>query len=795
MASVGLISIGLQVSTAQLKKGLADAKQNLSGFSGAVQTMGKGVGGSIASVVKGFGWLGLAVQGVQTVISGLTSMVSVPLSLAASAEQTAVSFEVLTGSAEKGKKVMDDLRKFAASTPFEFPELADAAKKLVAFGFNSDTVVTSMRRLGDISAGLGIPIGELADLFGKAKVQGRMTMEDINQLAGRGIPIQEELAKQFGVSGEEVRKLVETGQVSFGNLEEAIKSLTGEGGRFAGLMAKQSQTLGGLWSTMKDNATTALTTIGLKLADSLNIREVMGNLLSNLDAMMPQIEQWIDTAVGYIAEGFKWAGQAILVVADVVDVLHDGFLFLRAGVTKAIANIVQGWSYVGKAIETVVNLLPGVEVQFADTLQFIADDLNKLAGEQWKDAKENFMKAPPSEGIQKFFDTIGKAATQSAKDVTQAAQETEAATKIFSNGPAQDLIKKYQEEIDKFGLESRDAQIAKLPKDRIDPALIERAKQLNRELTNLETAKELQSPLVEVQKDIARYVQALKDGAITQEQFSRAVGETKSSLGIVVDASGIDAYKQKLSELWQAYRQGIISKEEFDRTMAQQKEKALGIKVNLQVDASGLESPQVDTTALQDYKQRLQELQQALRQGIISKQDFDRAMNQAKEKSLGIKVDPEGFQAYKDRMQELQSAYKQGMISAGEFRKAAQDALPDKVKTIIDDSKTPLQKFKEELAQLQQYRGMNLINEEQYQSALAKLKGELEGEFKLSAKAEYGSAEARDTILRHRLGTGSNDPMRDVAQTSRLSLAEQQKQTRALERLASSPDEYAVVSI
>ena len=115
--------------------------------------------------------------------------------------------------------------------------------------------VPLLTRLGDVSAALNVPIGELSDLYGKAKVQGRMIMEDINQLAGRGIPIYSALAKVMGVNKDEIRGLVEEGKVGFPQLEAAFVDMTKKGSLFGGMMDKQSRSFAGLWSTVKDNAT------------------------------------------------------------------------------------------------------------------------------------------------------------------------------------------------------------------------------------------------------------------------------------------------------------------------------------------------------------------------------------------------------------------------------------------------------------------------------------------------------------------------------------------------------------
>lgn len=184
--------------------------------------------------------------------AGIGALAVGSVKLAAGYEQTNVAFKTMLKSGTAAKDLLAGISKFAAETPFQFTELTDAGKKLLAFGVAANDIVPTLRRIGDISSGIGAPIGEIAELYGKARVQGRLFAEDINQLTGRGIPIIQELAKQFGVADSEVRKLVESGQIGFKNLEQAFVSMTTGGGQFTGMMVEQSKTLVGQWSSLKD---------------------------------------------------------------------------------------------------------------------------------------------------------------------------------------------------------------------------------------------------------------------------------------------------------------------------------------------------------------------------------------------------------------------------------------------------------------------------------------------------------------------------------------------------------------
>lgn len=110
-------------------------------------------------------------------------------------EQTSIAFKTMLGDGDKASSLLKELSKFAAETPFEFPEIAKAGRSLLAFGIEAGNVQGTLRRLGDVASSLNIPLGEISEIYGKAKVQGRLFAEDINQLTGRGIPIIGELAK------------------------------------------------------------------------------------------------------------------------------------------------------------------------------------------------------------------------------------------------------------------------------------------------------------------------------------------------------------------------------------------------------------------------------------------------------------------------------------------------------------------------------------------------------------------------------------------------------------------------
>lgn len=167
-------------------------------------------------------------------------------------QQLEVAMETMLGSATKAQALMSQMVQTAATTPFGLQEVAGGAKQLLAYGLEAEKVNDTLIRLGDIAAGLSIPLGDLVYLYGTTMAQGRLYTQDLNQFTGRGIPMIKELAAQFGVAESKVKGLVEEGKVGFPEVQKVIENLTNEGGTFGGLMEKQSHTITGQISNIED---------------------------------------------------------------------------------------------------------------------------------------------------------------------------------------------------------------------------------------------------------------------------------------------------------------------------------------------------------------------------------------------------------------------------------------------------------------------------------------------------------------------------------------------------------------
>ena len=185
-------------------------------------------------------------------------------------QQFEIAFETMLGSGQKAKGMISDLANLAASTPFDMKGVVNGAKQLLAYGFAANEITDTMRRLGDVSAGLGLNLQDLTWLYGTTMVQGRLFTRDLMQFTGRGIPLTEELAKQFGVTKDKVSELVIAGKVGFPEVKKAIESLTNEGGKFGGLMEKQSHSITGQISNIQDTIEMAINDLGTQTEGLMN---------------------------------------------------------------------------------------------------------------------------------------------------------------------------------------------------------------------------------------------------------------------------------------------------------------------------------------------------------------------------------------------------------------------------------------------------------------------------------------------------------------------------------------------
>lgn len=175
-------------------------------------------------------------------------------------QQLEIAFGTMLNSGAKAEKLIGQLANTAAKTPFDLQGVTQGAKQLLAYGVKAEEVNDKLLMLGDIASGLSLPLSDLVYLYGTTMTQGRVYARDMLQFMGRGIPLAEELAKQFGVTKAKVGEMVTAGKVGAKEFEQAMQSMRTT--RFNNLMEEQSKSLTGQISNLQDALEMMLNDIG-----------------------------------------------------------------------------------------------------------------------------------------------------------------------------------------------------------------------------------------------------------------------------------------------------------------------------------------------------------------------------------------------------------------------------------------------------------------------------------------------------------------------------------------------------
>ena len=257
------------------------------------------------------------------------------------------SIETLTGSAEKAKQIIQELQQLGAVTPFTSTELIDSAKRLQAFGVQAKDVVATTRRLADVAGATGAELQGLVTAYGQVQAKGKLQGEELLQFQERGIALQGELRKMYGMTGEEFQKALSKGRISAEAVEVAIVRLTEKGGKYANGAVAQSTTLAGKFSTLADNVENLAKTIGTRLnpilkstldlaiqaVDSINQAMAAGSVgIGQKQAFQRRAESIVSAQAGFMPGGPFGAGQ--------ISIQYGGKTYKgnAAEVTSAITN-------------------------------------------------------------------------------------------------------------------------------------------------------------------------------------------------------------------------------------------------------------------------------------------------------------------------------------------------------------------------------------------------------------------------------------------------------------------------
>lgn len=295
----------------------------------------RGVNKEFNNLADDFKKTGLLLAGFAT--AGIAAIKGLATS-AGELEQLRIGFTTMLGSADLANKKIQELQEFAAKTPFTLPGVEAGAKQLLAMGFESSQLIPVLKSVGDVAAGLGLKQDGLDRLvlnLGQVQTQGKLTGRELRDFAVNGVPLIDELAKSLGVAKNEISDMVSNGLISSEMVLTAFNNMTGEGGKFNDMMAKQNKSLLGQFSNLKDNITLLGRTLGEPLIEPLKI---LNSVLIKITAAISDFAKNHPTIVKYVGTFLLFATAIAAILAPIA--LLVGYLPVIIGLFASVGAVI-----------------------------------------------------------------------------------------------------------------------------------------------------------------------------------------------------------------------------------------------------------------------------------------------------------------------------------------------------------------------------------------------------------------------------------------------------------------------
>ncbi|MFA6842949.1 MAG: tape measure protein, partial [Bacilli bacterium] len=324
---------------------------DISQYRSEMQVLKQSTSGVVGEIRNSFAAIaGLSLAGI-----GVKELVSDIIKLGAEMQQTRTSFEVMLGSADAAGKVIAELNNFADYTPFDNAEVIKSGRLLMNAGVATEELSAKLTTLGNIAAGAQVPLTDMVAIYAKAANKGKVQAEELNQMAERGVPVMQALAKTLGRTTQEILDMGSKGQLSFALLDEALASLSSEGGKYFGLMEKQSQNLAGRWSAVAAAIRNTGIAIGEEAIPALSA--ALEEFSSALDEMsqsgeLDQIVRDTAKAIGEIANSLKDITLWMIKYQKEIKAIAGGALWIGVAMKSRaiIMSLATGLQHLGAEI-------------------------------------------------------------------------------------------------------------------------------------------------------------------------------------------------------------------------------------------------------------------------------------------------------------------------------------------------------------------------------------------------------------------------------------------------------------
>ena len=331
----------IALDTGDYEKGLENASGKTSSFADKLKT-------GLATAAK----VGAAAIGAAS--TAIVALGKIGLDYNSQMEQYTTNFTTMLGSSEAAVKKVDELKKFAASTPLSMDDLAKGTQTLLAFGVESENSTGILRQLGDIALGDADKMQRLSTAFGKAAAAGKLSGEVVQQMIDAGWNPLIQISQSAGETMEETQKRMSAGAISVEELQSAMEAVTTGTGQFAGGMEAASHTTQGLISTLQDNARALVGEVFQPISDGLLGQVLPGAIeaISSLTTAFREngISGMIEAAGGIVGSAIgeftnalpQFVSTAVEIVKSLVNGIKDNLPQIAEGAVTTVETLADG---------------------------------------------------------------------------------------------------------------------------------------------------------------------------------------------------------------------------------------------------------------------------------------------------------------------------------------------------------------------------------------------------------------------------------------------------------------------
>ncbi len=514
-----------------------------------------GLRGHLSKVSEAFSGIGTTAT-----IGGLAAAGAGMVSVAANAERSAVAFEVMLGSAGAARDMLEKINKMGAESPFGSAEFTAGAQVLLNFGVAAESVLPTLSMIGDIAAGDADKLARLTMVFGQTSAAGRLMGGDVLQMINAGFNPLQQISQKTGETMIELKKRMEAGGISSGEVAEAFKAATSAGGRFHGMTARISKTTIGVWMTLKDEIMMLAKDMGGQLLPVVNVVIRSVRFLVGLFGTWGKSLVQIGVAVGAFLLAMKALTLAHLAFAKASAIAQafagpKGWATLAlgaaaaAGAVWAVNAASEGVAAEAHAAHAPLDTMAGDMQKIGNTGADAALSLKEVTNAA-EDAQKTIdgMRSPVAQAqaaVEEFMDALGVGGEWGAitdmHPLVNAFREQESGY-TESLRKIQDEIKVLSGVATEAGLE-----LQHMMDVGVDPAKVEELRQLIQKRDELEKGKEDAKYWKQRQEDMQEAADEVKKSIATvQQQFAleRQRLGTLVSAGLLTQAEADAALKK-----------------------------------------------------------------------------------------------------------------------------------------------------------------------------------------------------------------------------------------------------------